>query len=313
MVEKQGTQDIILFRSQDRVISVPVQIKEETVWLTQAQMVTLFETTKQNVSLHINNCFREKELDKKSVVKDSLTTAADGKKYKTAIYNLDVIISVGYRVKSQRGVEFRRWANDVLKRYIIKGYAVNDTRIRQLGEVLRVLKRAAHDPDAQKMLDVIEKYARALELLDDYDHQRLKKPEGTQGAYVLTYEECKALIAQMKFHTGSAVFGNEKDESFQSSINAIYQSFDGRDVYPSMEEKAANLLYFITKNHSFTDGNKRIAAAVFLYFMDKSGLLFADGVKRMDDHTLVAVTIMIAESKPEEKETMIHLVMNLLQ
>ncbi len=173
MPEIQNTQDIILFQSQDNAISLPVQIDEETVWLTQAQMVTLFDTTKQNVSLHINNCFREGELDKNSVVKESLTAAADGKKYKTICYNLDVIISVGYRVKSKRGVEFRRWANDVLKRYIMKGYAVNDTRIRQLGEVLRLVKRVAQDSDAQMMLDAVEKYARALTLLDDYDHQRL--------------------------------------------------------------------------------------------------------------------------------------------
>ena len=228
-------------------------------------------------------------------------------------YNLDVIISVGYRVKSKRGVEFRKWANSVLKEYILKGYAVNNNRINELGEVIRIMKRAkSNQIESNQLLDVIEKYTVALDLLDDYDHQKIEKPKGNTAIYTLEYEECRKVIDGMKFGSESELFGNEKDDSFKSSINAIYQTFGGQDVYPTLEEKAANLLYLITKNHSFSDGNKRIAAALFLYFLDKNNALFIDGKKVIDDYTLVAVTIMTAESKPDEKDTMIKLIMNFL-
>ena len=289
-----------------------LNMKDETVWLTQAQMTQLFETSKQNVSLHINNCFKEGELDKDSVVKDFLTTAADGKKYKTKYYNLDVIISVGYRVKSKRGVEFRRWANSVLKQYILQGYAINDNRIAQLGEVIQIMKRTQNALDSQQVLNVIQKYSKALDLLDSYDHQTLERPKGNVATYELTYEECMDVISQMRFGDESDLFGKEKDDSFRGSIGNIYQSFAGKELYPSLEEKAAHLLYFVTKNHSFLDGNKRIAATMFLYFLDKNGVLFMEGEKLIDDHTLVALTIMIAESKPEEKEMMITVIMNCL-
>ena len=229
------------------------------------------------------------------------------------IYNLDVVISVGYRVKSQRGTQFRIWANSVLKDYLIRGIAVNDNRLKQLGEAIKILKRTTNQLDAQQMLAVVEQYTMALDLLDDYDHQCIRKPDGSKATYVLTYEECRNVINSMKFNTDSDLFGNEKDKSFYSSIGAIYQTFDGEDVYPSVEEKAANLLYFITKNHSFNDGNKRIAATIFLYFLQKNGILYhEDGEKRINDSTLVAITIMIAESKTEEKEIMTRLVMNFL-
>lgn len=228
-------------------------------------------------------------------------------------YNLDVIISVGYRVKSKRGVEFRKWPNSVLKDYILKGYAVNNNRINELGEVIRIMKRANENQiEGKQILDVIEKYTLALNLLDDYDHQKIEKPKGNTAIYTLEYEECRKVIDGMKFGSESELFGNEKDDSFKSSINAIYQTFGGQDVYPTLEEKAANLLYLITKNHSFSDGNKRIAAALFLYFLDKNNALFIDGKKVIDDYTLVAVTIMTAESKPTEKDTMIKLIMNFL-
>ena len=233
--------------------------------------------------------------------------------YETAIYNLDVVISVGYRVKSQRGTQFRIWANSVLKDYLIRGIAVNDNRLKQLGEVIKVLKRTTSQLDAQQMLAVVEQYTMALNLLDDYDHQCISKPDGSKATYVLTYEECRDVINSMSFNADSDLFGNEKDESFHSSIGAIYQTFGGEDVYPSVEEKAANLLYFITKNHSFSDGNKRIAATLFLYFLQKNGILYREnGEKRISDSTLVAITIMIAESKTEEKEIMTRLVMNFL-
>lgn len=271
--------ELVLFEAQDGSVKLNVTIAEETVWLTQAQMVQLFDVSKQNISLHINNCFREGELDKTSVVKESLTTASDGKKYRIKYYNLDVIISVGYRVKSKRGVEFRRWANSVLKEYIIKGYSVNHNRMNQLNEVIRVMKRVENSLDTRQALTVVERYSQALELLDAYDHQNMIRPKGNKATYILTYEECRKVIDNMKFGNSSSLFGNEKDDSFKGSIGAIYQSFAGKDLYPSLEEKAANLLYFVTKNHSFSDGNKRIAATMFLYFLDKNDVLFQDGEK----------------------------------
>lgn len=304
--------ELVVFETEDNKVRLEVSVEDETVWLTQAQMTQLFETSKQNVSLHINNCFKEGELDKDSVVKDFLTTAADGKKYKTKYYNLDVIISVGYRVKSKRGVEFRRWANSVLKQYILQGYAINDNRIAQLGEVIQIMKRTQNALDSKQVLNVIQKYSKALNLLDSYDHQTMERPKGNVVTYELTYEECMDVISQMRFGDESDLFGKEKDDSFRGSIGNIYQSFAGKELYPSLEEKAAHLLYFVTKNHSFLDGNKRIAATMFLYFLDKNGVLFMEGEKLIDDHTLVALTIMIAESKPEEKEMMITVIMNCL-
>ena len=230
----------------------------------------------------------------------------EGVKQLVPYYTLDVIISVGYRVKSKRGVEFRRWANSVLKQYILQGYAVNDKRIAQLGEVIKIMKRTENTLDSRQVLTVIEKYSAALELLDSYDHQSMNRPKGNDATYVLSYEECMDVISHMRFGDESDLFGREKDDSFRGSIGNIYQSFDGKELDPSLEEKAAHLLYFITKNHSFLDGNKRIAATMFLYFLDRNGVLFADGEKLIDDFTLVALTIMIAESRPEEKEILQH-------
>ena len=299
--------DLVIFESEDGNVSLDVNIEQETVWLTQAQIMQLFERDQSVISRHINNVFKEGEVDKESNM-HFLHIANSDKPVK--FYSLDVIISVGYRVKSQRGVEFRRWANNVLKQYILQGYAVNYNRITQLGEVIRIMKRTENNLDAKQVLSVIEKYSLALDLLDDYDHQTMKRPAGNKAVYVLSYEECRKIIDTMKYNANSDVFGNEKDDSFKGSIGNIYQSFGGEDVYPSLEEKAANLLYFITKNHSFSDGNKRIAATMFLYFLDKNGVLLKDGEKLIDDHTLVALTIMIAESKPEEKEMMISVIMN---
>lgn len=312
MSEATSTSNLVLFESSDGEVRLDVQSDSDTVWLTQQQMALLFATTKQNVSQHIGNCFKEGELQKESVVKDFLTPAADGKKYRTAHYNLDVIISVGYRVKSQRGVEFRRWATDVLRRYIIEGRAENERRLRQLTQVVSVMERLSGDLGANQILKIVKSYAPALDLLDDYDHQRLSRPEGSEGVYVLAYDECRDLIDSLRFSGESNIFGKEKDDSFRSSIAAIYQSFGGQELYPSVQEKAANLLYFVVKNHSFHDGNKRIAASLFLYFLDRNGLLYEDGRKTVGDDSLVATTIMIAESRPDEKEAMVSLVMNFL-
>ena len=300
--------ELILFKSGDVALSVPITPEENTVWLSQAQMVELYGRDVSVISRHINNVFKDGEVEKESNLHFLQIAGSDRP---TAFYSLDVIISVGYRVKSKRGVEFRKWANGVLKDYILRGYAVNEARIRQLGEVVRLMKRTQNDLDSRQVLSVIERYSNALDLLDDYDHQTMKRPNGTEAAYVLTYEECRHVIDQMRFGNESDLFGREKDDSFKGSIGNIYQSFGGQDVYPSLEEKAANLLYFVTKNHSFLDGNKRIAATMFLYFLDRNGMLYdTDGNKTLDDHTLVALTIMIAESRPEEKEMMVSVIMN---
>ena len=300
--------ELVLFKSGDIALSVPITPEENTVWLSQAQMVELYGRDVSVISRHINNVFKEGEVEKESNLHFLQIAGSDRP---TAFYSLDVIISVGYRIKSKRGVEFRKWANSVLKDYILRGCAVNEARIRQLGEVFRLMKRTQNDLDSRQVLSVIERYSNALDLLDDYDHQTMKRPEGTESAYVLTYEECRHVIDQMSFGNESDLFGREKDDSFKGSIGSIYQSFGGREVYPSLEEKAANLLYFVTKNHSFLDGNKRIAATMFLYFLDRNGMLYdMDGNKTLDDHTLVALTIMIAESRPEEKEMMVSVIMN---
>ena len=306
------TQGIVIFESQDGEVRLDVGFDGQTVWLTQAQMASLFMTTKQNISLHANNCFKEGELDKESVVKESLTTAGDGKRYRTKFFNLDVIISVGYRVKSQRGVEFRRWATGVLRQYIVAGQAENQRRLAQLGKIVQVMEHVPESLEAGDILSVVKAYTGALNLLDDYDHQRIAKPKGSVATYVLDYDECCKLIGSMRFAHESDLFGVEKDDSFKSSIAAIYQSFAGQELYPSLEEKAANLLYFVVKNHSFHDGNKRIAATLFLYFLNMNKALLRNGEKRISDSVLVAVTIMIAESKPNEKEAMVALVMSFL-
>lgn len=302
---------IVLFETSDKEVTLSVPVEEETVWLNRNQMAELFGRDVKTIGKHINNALKE-ELDS-SVVANFATTASDGKTYKVEYYNLDMIISVGYRIKSKRGIEFRKWANSVLKKYIIQGYAVNNNRIDQLGEVIRIMRRTENSLDSRQVLSVIEKYSEALNLLDSYDHQNMARPAGSTATYSLTYEECREVISNMKYGNESELFGKEKDDSFRGSIGNIYQSFDGQELYPTLEEKAAHLLYFVTKNHSFFDGNKRIAATMFLYFLDKNGVLFVEGKKLIDDHTLVALTIMIAESRPDEMEMMITVIMNCLK
>lgn len=302
--------EIILFETQDKQITLPVNVGEETVWLSANQMSVLFDRDEKTIRKHINNVFVESEVDKEN---NTQKLRVVGVKQLVPFYTLDVIISVGYRVKSKRGVEFRRWANSVLKQYILQGYAVNNNRIAQLNEVIQIMKRTENALDSRQVLNVIEKYSEALDLLDSYDHQTMTRPSGNVTTYKLSYEECKDVISQMRFGTESDLFGKEKDDSFKGSIGNIYQSFDGQELYPTLEEKAAHLLYFVTKNHSFYDGNKRIAATMFLHFLDKNGVLFIDGRKLIDDYTLVALTIMIAESRPDEMEMMITVIMNCLK
>lgn len=329
--EEEGIGGIVLYQTPDGQTNLEVKLENETVWLTQAQMAMLFETTKQNVSFHITNIFKEGELEKEVVVKDYLTTtrhgAIEGKTqtHEVTYYNLDVIISVGYRVKSRRGTQFRIWANSVLKEYLIKGYAVKNNLIQErydelkalvdtLGRTMLRLETGAED-QVRSIFDVVRDYTYALDTLDGYDYQSLEICNTSGGeTFHATYENAMEVINGLKEKFGeSSLFANEKDESFRSSIGQIYQTWDGKDLYPSVEEKAAVLLYLVTKNHSFTDGNKRIAATLFLWFMENNGILYAaDGSKRIADNALVALTLMIAESKTEEMDMMVKVVVNLI-
>ena len=319
---------IIIYQTEDGQTQVDVRLENETVWLTQAQMVELFQTTKQNVSLHVGNVFKEGELEQKSTVKEYLTVQKEGERKvsrKVKYYNLDVIISVGYRVKSKRGTAFRIWANNVLKQYLIKGYAVNERmRKEQIGELRQLVGMLGRTIQNQPLLsndetnalfEVVTDYTYALDTLDNYDYERLTINKTTKDEpFHATYENAMEAINGLreKFR-GSALFGNEKDDSFKSSIGQIYQTFGGEELYPSVEEKAAMLLYLVTKNHSFSDGNKRIAATLFLWFLNNNRILYhPDGSKRIADSTLVALTLMIAESRTEEKDVMVKVVVNLI-
>ena len=305
--------EIVLFESGDNAVRLEVPVGQDTVWLTRHQMALLFDRDVKTIGKHVNNALKEEVAPWATVAKNATVQMEGHREVErvTEHYNLDVIISVGYRVKSQRGIEFRRWANSVLKQYLLQGYAASQRRLAQLGKALRLVQRTGDLLDSQQLLSVIGRYGRALTLLDAYDHHTLQRPAGRATTYVLNYEECRALIDSMRFGRESDLFGHEKDDSFKGSIGNIYQSFGGQEIYPTLEEKAANLLYFVTKNHSFSDGNKRIAASLFLHFLDKNGVLFHDdGEKLIDDHTLAALTIMVAESRPAEKETMVSVIMN---
>lgn len=312
--------EIVLFESKDGKVSLPVPVSADTVWLNMVQMAALFGKDRSVILRHVHNAINEGEIDPKVTCAKFAQVTPHGaieSKTRTQIidyFNLDVIISVGYRVHSQRGVEFRRWATSVLREYLVKGCAINRDRMRQLGQTVEVMKRVSNSLDVEQVLDVVNAYSTALDLLDGYDHQTIGKPKVKGRSVELSYEECRRFIDSMKFAAASPLFGNEKDGSFKSALGAVYQSFGGKDLYPSSQEKAANLLYLVTKNHGFSDGNKRIAAGLFLYFLKRNRLLLRkDGTKRIADHTLVALTVMIAESKPQEKELMVNLVMTFLK
>lgn len=317
------TNEITIFETKDKAISIPVKVDSETVWLNQNEMARLFSTTKQNISLHIRNCFKENELAKELVVKDFFTTTPHGAQkertqtHSVMYYNLDVIISVGYRVKSQRGIEFRQWANKILKDYILEGYAVNQKRLDALNKTVEIESRIiAHmaEIETEEMLEAVNHYTSALDLLDDYDHQCVTKPDGNISAVPLTTAECYEIIASMKFGSASSLFGVEKEEGkLDAIIAAVHQKVFGEDVYPSLEEKASNLLYLLVKDHPFEDGCKRIAATLFLTYLQKNGILKrSDGRQIISNGTLVAITLLIAESRPEEKPIMISVLMNIL-
>ena len=319
---------IVIYQTEDGRTQIDVRMENETVWLTQAQMAELFQTDRTSIVRHINNIYRVEELERESTCAKFAQVQIEGKRtVKRAIpyFNLDMIISVGYRDNSKRGVKFRQWANQVLKNYLVKGYAVSD-RIRkeQIGELrqlVQVVGRAisnqevAETIESQDLLNVVVDYSYALDTLDNYDYERLTIEKTTKKEpFHATYENAMTEIDRLREKFGgSALFGNEKDDSFKSSIGQIYQTFDGEELYPSVEEKAAMLLYLVTKNHSFSDGNKRIAATLFLWFLNNNGILYRkDGSKRLADNTLVALTLMIAESKTEEKDVMVKVVVNLI-
>ena len=305
--------EIIIFENQD--VKLEVNMKEETVWLTQAQMTKLFKVKQNTIAEHISNIFEEGELDERTSIGIS-DKSSGGRKPK--LYNLDVIISVGYRVKSQNGVIFRKWANKVLKDYLLKGYVVNQKRLEYLEKTIKLIDIAGRidtelkGTEAQEIIKVINNYSNALNLLDDYDHKRITKPNGTKNNKQVTYEDCMNIVGKLKFGSDSDLFALERNEGLKAIIGTIYQSFDGNDLYPTIEEKAANFLYLITKNHTFIDGNKRIAATLFIYFLEFYNILYKNDKQVIDNNTLVAITLLIAQSNPKEKNVLIDLIMNFL-
>lgn len=305
--------EIVLFETEDKEIKLEVPVEQDTVWLTQAQMTELFSVDRTVITRHVNNVFREGELERESNVQKMHIANSDKP---VQLYNLDVIISVGYRIKSKRGVEFRRWANKVLKNYILEGYAINNKRLEALQKTVEIQSKmlsSVLEIDGNEVLQAVNQYTNALTLLDEYDHQSLSKPKGSEPIYRITYEECRKMVDSMEDTFKSDVFGVEKETGkVEGIIAAVYQSVFGGDVYPSLEEKAANLLYFMIKDHPFADGCKRIAASLFLEFLNKNGALFDDGRKVISEGALVALTLMIAESKPDEKDIMVALVMNII-
>jgi death-on-curing family protein len=319
--------EIVLYKTRDKETVVEVQFDGDTVWLSQMQMAELFKQTKQNISLHITNCFKERELNKKSTVKESLTVQKEGKRKvtrKIEYYNLDVIISIGYRVKSVRGTQFRQWATQRLKDYLVKGYAINQKRLDELGQMVKFIEQSGKTEtlqleEAKGLLEILSNYTKSFVLLSQYDSSNLKAGRLNDNiTYEIEYEEAKNAIAELKKQLikkkeASELFGKEKDESFKSSLGSIVQTFGGQYVYPTIEEQAAHLLYFIIKNHSFTDGNKRIGAFLFIWFLEKNKHRFkSSGELKINDNGLTAIALLVAQSKPEEKEIIIQLIIALI-
>lgn len=310
--------ELVKFTDNNFEINVRADIDNDTVWLTQKEMALLFEVSIDNISLHIKNILKENELDISSIEESSVVQIEGNRKVnrRIKIYNLDMIISVGYRVKSKRGILFRKWANKILKEYLIQGYSINQKRISALNKTIEIQNKmlaSSLNIEQEALVNVIEEYTKALDLLDNYDHQCLIKPKGNESIYKLTYSDCRTIIDSMKFKTTSSVFGVEKEEGKLNGIlAAVYQNVFGQEVYPSLEEKAAHLLYFLVKDHPFADGCKRIAATLFLEFLNKNHALIKGGKKIIANDTLVAITILTAESRPEEKDVMIELIMNFL-
>ena len=313
--------EVILYKDGELELPVEVAPDKETVWLKVEEMAKLFDRDRSVIQRHIRNIFKENELEESSTCAKFAQVQNEGDRSIERTfnyYNLDMIISVGYRVKSPRGIAFRKWATSILKEYIVQGYTVNTKRLNVLNKIVEIQSNIIADVlelDSREVFDVIQKYTQALELLDDYDHQIVQKPKiSNEKAYQLTFNECKKLIESMTFSKSSTIFGKEKTKgSLEGIIGSVYQTAFREDVYPSVQEKAANLLYFIVKDHPFIDGCKRIAASIFLYFLNKNNLLFKNNKKIISDSTLVAITLLLAESRPEEKEIMINVIMNFLE
>ena len=311
----KGKNEIVLFENQN--VKLEVNLKDETVWLNTEQMSQLFDRDYKTIRKHINNARKEELKDEVVVAKFENTTehgALSGKTqtHKVEYYNLDMILSVGYRVKSNKGIIFRKWANTVLKDYLLKGYAVNKKRLEYLEKTIKLIDIACRNDEENGVLKVINDYSKALDLLDDYDHRTLRKLKGNNSDIKINYDECMSIISQLKFNEKSNLFALERDFGLKGIINDIYQTFDNKDVYSSIEEKGANFLYMIVKNHVFIDGNKRIAATLFIYFLHFYNLLYKDNVKVIDNNTLTSLTLLIAQSNPKEKDLIIDLVVNFL-
>ena len=307
------TNEIIIFKNQN--VKLEVNMKDETVWLNTEQIAKLFDKDRTVITKHIKNIFTEKELEKESNVQKMHIPNSDKP---VMFYNLDVIISVGYRVKSKVGIEFRKWANKILKDYMIKGYAINQKRLEYLEKTVKLIDIAnrmddrLEDSDAKSILKVIGSYSKALDLLDDYDHRTLKQPKGNKSKLKIEYNECLNIIKELKFNESSNIFALERNRGLESIINDIYQTFDGQDMYETIEEKAANFLYLIVKNHVFIDGNKRIAAILFIYFLQFYNILYQNNERIIDNNTLTALTLLIAESNPKEKDIIVSLILNFI-
>lgn len=309
--------ELIKYKNGALVLDVQVSPEEETVWLTQAQMARLFSVDRTRITRHINNIYKDGELNEKGTCAKNAHMGSNGKQqYTTKLYNLDMIISVGYRVNSKQGIAFRKWAIGILKDYMVKGYAANQKRLDALQKTIEIQSKmlsSTLEIDNDDLLKVVNEYTKALDLLDDYDHQRIRKPSGKKKAYRLTYQECRSIIDSMAKEFNTDVFGVEKEEGkLNGIISAIYQSAFGEDAYPTVEEKAANLLYFLIKDHPFADGCKRIAASLFITFLARNNILFNKNNSKLSNSALVSITLMIAESNPKEKDIMTTLVMNLL-
>ena len=300
--------EIVIFENQN--VKLEVNMKDETVWLNQNQIASLFAKERSVITKHINNVFKEELEEEGNVQKMHIPNSDKPVSY----YNLDVIISVGYRVKSKNGIIFRKWANKVLKDHLIKGYTINENRLKYLEKTVQLIDIASRiDNESLDIIKVINSYTKSLDLLDDYDHHSFKKIKGTKDDRIITYEECMNIIGTLRFNETSNLFALERNKGLSSIINDIYQTFDNQDVYPSIEEKAANFLYMCIKNHVFIDGNKRIAATLFIYFLQYYGMLFIDNKKIIDNNTLTSLTLLIAESNPKEKDLIIELVLNMLK
>ena len=311
--------EIIFFEDQD--VKLEVNMKDETVWLSQQQMSELFDSSRTNIIEHINHIYSDGELDKNSTCQEFRQVRKEGKREVSRnipYYNLDMIISVGYRINSKRGIQFRKWANSVLKEYLLKGYAVNQKRLEYLEKTVKLIDIAGridsdiNGDEAKEIIKVINNYSNALNLLDEYDHKRIIKPKGVTNDKEITYEDCINIINKLKFSNDSNLFALERNQGLKAIIGNIYQSFDGVDLYPTIEEKGANFFYLVIKNHTFIDGNKRIAATLFIYFLEFYNIVYKNSNQVIDNNTLVTLTLLIAQSNPKEKDILINLVMNFL-